>query len=66
MTETFDDVDFDNCVLHVPSGTRWDYRHHPIFGKFKNIVTEEIVRKNIELAFQNQRQGADELDDLPF
>ena len=31
---------FDTCTLYVPSGTRWAYRHHPVFGKFKNIVTE--------------------------
>ena len=33
---------YDECVLHIPSGTRWAYRHHPIFGKFKNIVTERF------------------------
>ena len=38
----FVDVDFNECVLHIPSGTRWTYRHHPIFGKFKNIVTERF------------------------
>ena len=40
--DTFDDIDFDNCILHIPSGTRWAYRHHPIFSKFKNIVTERF------------------------
>ena len=34
---------FDSCTLYVPSGTRWEYRHHPVFGKFKNIEIE--VRK---------------------
>lgn len=38
----FDDDIFDDCILHIPSGTRWAYRHHPIFGKFKNIVTERF------------------------
>ena len=38
----FDNDIFDECVLHIPSGTRWSYRHHPIFGEFKNIVTERF------------------------
>jgi hypothetical protein len=35
---------FESSILYVPSGTRWDYRHHPVFGKFKNI---EIERRYI-------------------
>ena len=37
--DSFVDVDFDKCILHVPSGTRWAYRHHWVFKDFKNIVT---------------------------
>ena len=33
----FDDIDFDNCILYIPSGTKWAYRHHPVFRNFKNI-----------------------------
>ena len=33
---------YDNCVLYVPSGTRWSYRHHPVWGKFKNIEIEKL------------------------
>jgi hypothetical protein len=40
--DAFIDVDFNECVLNIPSGTRWAYRHHPIFGKFKNIVTKKF------------------------
>ena len=36
----FYDNEYDTITLYVPSGTRWDYRHHPVFGKFKNIETE--------------------------
>jgi len=36
----FEGIDFDKCTLYIPSGTRWSYRHHPAFSKFKNIVTE--------------------------
>ena len=36
----FNDINFETCTLYVPSGTRWAYRHHPVFSKFKNIVTE--------------------------
>ena len=41
--KAFDGFDIDECTLFVPSGTRWAYRHHPGFGKFKNI---EIERKD--------------------
>lgn len=40
--DAFVDVDFNECVLHIPSRTKWSYRHHPIFGKFKNIVAERF------------------------
>lgn len=66
VTDTFDDVDFDNCVLHVPSGTRWEYRHHPIFGKFKNIITEENVSRNPKSATLIRMRDTNELDELPF
>ena len=32
--------DLSNCILYVPTGTDNDYRHHPVFSKFKNIVIE--------------------------
>lgn len=38
----FNDIDFDNCILYIPSGTRWAYRHHPVFRNFKNIEFERI------------------------
>ena len=37
--DIFKGVDFDKCILHIPSGTRWAYRHHDVFKRFKNIVT---------------------------
>jgi len=39
--DSFDEDVFDNCILYIPSGTRWAYRHHPILGKFKNIEIEK-------------------------
>ena len=39
--DAFKGVDTDNCILHIPPGTRWAYRHHPVFGKFKNIEIEK-------------------------
>ena len=36
----FSGIDTDNCRLFVPSGKRWEYRHHSVFGKFKNIEIE--------------------------
>lgn len=42
--ELYDDVfeksTYDNCILYIPSGTRWAYRHHPILGRFRNIEIE--------------------------
>lgn len=34
------DEQYESITLYVPSGTRWAYRHHPLFGKFKNIEIE--------------------------
>ena len=36
-------VDTNNCVLYIPPGTRWAYRHHPVFGKFKHIEIEKHI-----------------------
>lgn len=36
----FEDIDFEQCTLYIPTGTRWAYRHHPAFSKFKNIIPE--------------------------
>lgn len=33
--KAFDDFKIDECTLFIPAGTRWAYRHHPGFGKFK-------------------------------
>jgi len=30
----------ENCTLYVPVGTEYAYRHHPVFGKFKEVVIE--------------------------
>ena len=34
-----DDI-FNECILYIPSGTRWAYKHHPVLGKFKKIEFE--------------------------
>ena len=39
--DAFDEETYEQCVLYIPSGTRWAYRHHPVFGKFKNIEIEK-------------------------
>ncbi len=39
--KAFDGFNIDECTLYIPSGTRWAYRHHPGFGKFKNIEIEK-------------------------
>jgi hypothetical protein len=40
-TNAFDDTPIENCTLHVPAGTEDAYRAHPVFGKFKEVVTEK-------------------------
>jgi hypothetical protein len=35
--KAFDNFNIDECVLFIPAGTRWAYKHHKGFGKFKNI-----------------------------
>ncbi len=37
---SFDSINIDECILYIPSGTRWAYRHHHLFGKFRNIEIE--------------------------
>lgn len=37
----FDEADFDNVTLYVPSGTRWDYKNHPYWGQYKHIEIED-------------------------
>ena len=38
---TFKDVDKKKCVLFVPIGTKYTYKHHPAFKDFKTIITED-------------------------
>ncbi len=38
----FDGVDKESCVLYVPSGSRWSYKHHRVFSQFKQIVVERM------------------------
>ena len=38
-SEAFDGL-YEECTLFVPSGTRWRYRHHDVFKRFKNIEIE--------------------------
>ncbi|MGN1264130.1 MAG: leucine-rich repeat protein, partial [Prevotella sp.] len=36
----FDGADYENCVLHVPTGMKETFAEHSAFGKFKNIVDD--------------------------
>lgn len=31
----------EKCTLYVPVGTGYAYRHHPVFGKFKDVIIEQ-------------------------
>ena len=44
-----DDSTYDSCILYVPEGTRWEYRHHPAWGKFKNIETYEALPDDLAM-----------------
>jgi len=47
--EQMDILDWDDwfeqslseCTLYIPSGTRYAYKHHPVFGKCKDFVIEK-------------------------
>lgn len=58
--------DFDKYVLYVPSGIRWSYRHHPVFGKFKNIKIEKRINweKITPLIIESDYYGGHEYVDL--
>ena len=40
LYSTFKYINFETCVLHIPSGAKCAYMNHPIFGKFKNIIID--------------------------
>ncbi len=39
----FNGFNIDECTLYIPSGTRWAYKHHKGFCKFKNIEIEKKI-----------------------
>jgi hypothetical protein len=39
--EAFYGTNIENCTLHVPIGTGYAYRHHPVFSKFKEVIIEK-------------------------
>ncbi|MBO7337585.1 MAG: hypothetical protein J6U33_02955, partial [Paludibacteraceae bacterium] len=39
--EAFYKTNIENCTLHVPIGTGYAYRHHPVFSKFKEVIIEK-------------------------
>lgn len=36
----FNKFALDQCTLYVPVGTGYAYRHHPVFGEFKEVIIE--------------------------
>ncbi|MDO4196253.1 MAG: leucine-rich repeat domain-containing protein [Prevotellaceae bacterium] len=38
--DAFEYLNLDHCTLYVPIGTGYAYRHHPVFGQFKEVVIE--------------------------
>ena len=39
--DAFDGNVYEDCTVYVPSGTRWEYRHHKYWGKYKGIEIEK-------------------------
>lgn len=54
--DAFEGVNYDCCKLYIPLGTRWSYRNHKIFSKFKNIEIDNQLYKE-----QRQREEEDRL-----
>jgi hypothetical protein len=41
LSECFEDVDVSKITLYVPIGCGYDYRHHPFYSQFKEVVIEK-------------------------
>ncbi|MCQ2068160.1 MAG: leucine-rich repeat domain-containing protein [Bacteroidaceae bacterium] len=44
----FYDIDFDNCILYVPAGSKETYRKHSFWSSFKNIRLLDECGLNID------------------
>lgn len=44
----FYDIDFDNCILYVPAGSKETYRKHSTWSRFKNIRLLDECGLNID------------------
>lgn len=44
----FYDIDFDNCILYVPAGSKETYRKHSFWSRFKNIRLLDECGLNID------------------
>lgn len=42
IEDSFDFSFLNRLSLFVPSGTRWSYRHHPVFGRLPKIEIEKM------------------------
>lgn len=43
-SSAFNKVNTNECILYIPSRKQSIYKHHPVFGKFKNIVIEKQTK----------------------
>ena len=41
ISDTAFEINTEECVFYIPSGTHNAYRHHLVFDKFKNIEIEK-------------------------
>lgn len=59
-----------NCTLYVPIGTGYAYRHHPVFGKFKEVVIEKYANsittesEHVENAISTNKQKESSISDV--
>lgn len=54
--DAFEGINYDSCKLYIPLGTRWNYRNHKIFSKFKNIEIDSQLYKE-----QRQKEEEDRI-----
>ena len=59
----FEGVNFDECILYIPPGTRWNYRNHNIFSKFKHIeIDNQFYKEQRQREEDRLRNEKEEVD----
>lgn len=54
--DAFEGVNYEKCMLYIPSGTRWSYRNHDVFGKFKKIEIDNEFSNEQRIIVETRRE----------